>query len=191
MSAQNRAISTCALVSMLRYLMSELSQTLDTANAIARTERDDEVQVEVPEEEDDNLLMQTFFLTDGKDSKEGRWSRAILRLQKELMAQPRQAGWATLQLLQLGIPPAQGGESPGPWREQLEALLVSMRAEEAERESVRVADGSWLVQWQTELAAFIPNYRLPATPITIDTQSSTASGMLDAELDKATGGRAE
>ena len=110
MSAQNRAISTCTLVSMLRYLMSELSQTLDTANAIARTERDDEVQVEVPEEEDDNLLMQTFFLTDGKDSKEGKWSRAILRLQKELMAQPRQGRWAE------STAPAVGDSTRSRWR---------------------------------------------------------------------------
>ena len=103
MSTVNRGISTIALLSVVRFLTQELCQTLQQADTIART-RDVGRRHGQPEDDDEELLlqlgwslhspdsdevhlMQGFFHTDGRDSMPQRWSRGLLRLQKELVGQ--------------------------------------------------------------------------------------------------------
>ena len=61
---------------------------------------------------------------------------------------------------------------------------MSLRAGETSGELVGMADREWLLQWQNELSAFITGFSLPPTPITIDTQSTTGSGILAGELEQ-------
>ena len=52
MSQQNRLLSTIALVTMLRYVMCDLAQTVEIAEAVARTRHRDEPGA-APEEDED------------------------------------------------------------------------------------------------------------------------------------------
>ncbi|CAE7242656.1 unnamed protein product [Symbiodinium sp. CCMP2592] len=178
MTVQNRLVSTCALVTVLRYLMSELSQTLDVADAIARSRVSDTVEVPVEEEGDDdaNLLVQTFLLTDGKDTMESRWRRAITRLHKELLQQPGSIQRLHVRMIQQGIPPLVAGDSCQ-WVAQLQALLVALEADLVGSPVAGEADAhlDWLMGWVNEIAAFVPGFLSEPTPLQVDSQS-TAPG---------------
>ncbi|CAE7776449.1 unnamed protein product [Symbiodinium sp. CCMP2592] len=190
MSVQNRLVSTCALVTILRYMMAELSQTLDVADAIARTrEADtDTVEVHLDEEDDEHLLMQAYLLTDGKGTMEQRWTRAITRLHKELLGQDVALQRVHVRMLQEGIPPLINAES-GPWVAQLQALFVALGADAGGRvTTVEGADLDWLQSWVNELSAFIPGFLSEPSPVPLDSQSTAAGEgnmpMMDHDLDK-------
>ena len=92
MSTVNRGISTLALMTVLRFLAQELTQTIQQADTIARSrevgrrhgepeEDDTELLLQVgmsapsPMVEDVTSFMQGFFHTDGHGSLQQRWTR--------------------------------------------------------------------------------------------------------------------
>ncbi|CAE7202627.1 unnamed protein product [Symbiodinium sp. CCMP2592] len=185
MSQHNRAISTLALITVIRYLMAEVSRTLDVADALARSQQGDMVEVEVDgEEADTSLLMQKFALTGGRDTKESRGTRALLRLHKELLGQTRAAQLAHVRRLQLGLPSPSATVAVDPWREQLEALLVALGPSEGEAVDMGHADEVWFGNWVNEITAFVPNFQEFTEPIHVETQTTAAaSGDFDRELE--------
>ncbi|CAE7348859.1 unnamed protein product [Symbiodinium sp. CCMP2592] len=157
MSEYNRMISTCALFTVLRYLMSELAQTLDTAQAVARSAQQgqgDTVDVEV--EDDDHLLMQSYMLTDGKGVR-------LLHLR----------------MLRMGMPRDMAEDGAREWFDQLEALFVAIESDlQGDVAQAETIDVEWLRQWVNEFSAFIPGF-------TVQTQvesQTTAADAMEADL---------
>ncbi|CAE7497830.1 unnamed protein product [Symbiodinium sp. CCMP2456] len=164
MPPTNRAISTLALVHLLRYLMAELSQTLDVADAVARTREGTADAVDL-EEDDEPALMQTFFATGGVDSMAQRWARAMVRLQKELSGfMPAKRGRMLLRL-RSGLPAMGSSQTPSSWQEQFQALLLVMGEDISVGSSCEdvAGDAGWLASWTKELAAFLPGYSMTQT----------------------------
>ncbi|CAE7349536.1 unnamed protein product [Symbiodinium sp. CCMP2592] len=168
MSPQNRVISTLALVTVIRYLMAELSMTVNTADAIV--------------EDDDHLLMQQFLLTDGRDTMEKRWGRAMQRMHKELLGMDKGVRLSTIRRFRLGLPPTSLHGQAGQWREQLDALLVALADGEA-MGPVCDANTDWVRQWVNEISVFVPGYQFTPYAIDLDTQSSAAAA-LDRDFDR-------
>eukprot|EP00439_Symbiodinium_sp_Y106_P037349 s2873_g4.t1 len=155
-----------ALITVLRYLMAELSQTLDVADALARTAQHSTVQVTLDEEDDVNLMMQAYVRTDGKSTEEQRWVRALTRLHKELLGQALHQQVLHARLLRQGLLQFQTRSEGSARAEQLNALLVVLMAENPTHCVDGGLDPSWLHQWETEIGAFLPGY----TPVLIESQ---------------------
>ncbi|CAE7577257.1 plbB [Symbiodinium sp. CCMP2592] len=173
MSRHNRAVSTLALITVLRYLMSEVSRTLDVADALARAHQDDTVEVELDEDDQDtSLLMQKFVMTEGRDTMESRGTRAILRLHKELLGQPRPVQLAHVKKVQLGLPPTTPEVNAGSWREQLEAVLVALGPGVDEHTELNNVDEVWFGQWVNEITVFVPGFQEAVGPIQVESQTT-------------------
>ncbi|CAE7511598.1 unnamed protein product [Symbiodinium sp. CCMP2592] len=179
MSEYNRMISTCALFTVLRYLMSELAQTLDTAQAVARTTQQgqgDTVEVEV--EDEDHLLMQSYMLTDGKGTVEQRWTRAVNRLHKELLQQQRGVRLLHLRMLRMGMPRTLAEDGAREWFDQLEALFVAIESDlQGDVAQAEGVDVEWIRQWVNEFSAFIPGYTVQTQPVQVESQTTAADAM--------------
>ena len=198
MSTVNRGISTIALLSVIRFLTQELCQTLQQADTIARTrdvgrrhgqpdEDDEELLLQVgwelhpsAERGDEVHLMQGFFSTDGRDSMQQRWSRGLLRLQKELVGQRKDKRRSHAQGLLSALRSSPGGSAGTEWGEQLQALLLVLVEDTAAVESQGAMDMAWMQSWMGELSAFIPGLQMWSAPIHVDSQPrSTSSGPAD------------
>ena len=153
MTLEDRAVSTLALMTVIRFLAAELSHTVQEADSFARARENSRRLEGEPDTDDDLLLqlsmlphggqgremhpeaceeagfMQLFFADDGKDSLQQRWSRNMLRLQKELMQQEDaiRRGCISTLLLALGAVMSEGVRDS--WQGQLHALLVSVMAD--------------------------------------------------------------
>eukprot|EP00439_Symbiodinium_sp_Y106_P031400 s6145_g3.t1 len=83
MTPHNRAQSTIALITVLRYLMAELSQVMDVADVVARTREGTMEQSDLDGDngEDQANLMQhyvnRFVASEGRDTPQMRWARAL------------------------------------------------------------------------------------------------------------------
>ena len=111
MSNHNLLMMTTGLVTMVRYLMAELSQSLDMAQVVLNT-RNGEPGVDLDEgdeEADETGLMQGFFASGGVDTADRRWSRAMMRLHKELEGQPKSVRTQSIARLRSALPPQQSG----------------------------------------------------------------------------------
>ena len=127
MSNHNLLMMTTGLVTMVRYLMAELSQSLDMAQVVLNT-RNGEPGVDLTEgdkEADESGLMQGFFASGGVDTADRRWSRAMMRLHKELEGQPKSVRVQSIARLRSALPPQQAGLQTS-WQEQLLALLTAV-----------------------------------------------------------------
>ncbi|CAE7862881.1 unnamed protein product, partial [Symbiodinium microadriaticum] len=184
MSEHNLMIMTVGLVTMVRYLMAELSQSLDVSHAIWRTANqvDDDDVVDIDEEEgDDSALMQSFFQSDGRDTPSRRWSRALIRLHKELEGQPKSIRKGNVAKLREALPAGVVGGA-GEWRSRLQALLVAVASDCLEAQCEMAGSGEWLQGWVMELASFIPGYGAHG-PQQIDTQPTLAE-LLEDEMEQ-------
>ena len=132
MSNHNLLMMTTGLVTMIRYLMAELSQSLDMAQVVLNT-RNGEPTVDLDEEDEEEVdesgLMQGFFASGGMDTADRRWSRAMMRLHKELEGQPKPMRVQSLARLRSALPPPQQASPQTCWQEQLVALLTAVGAD--------------------------------------------------------------
>ncbi|CAE7470005.1 unnamed protein product [Symbiodinium necroappetens] len=163
MSHHNRMLSTIALVTMMRYLMCDLSQTVELADGTVRIRDGDRAGAEP--EPDEELLMQQFMVSRGKDTADRRWTRAMIRLQKELMGQQKAARLTHARLLRMGLP---SGDLH--WGSQLEALLIATLEEDEQVEGSAQTDPEWLSSWVRELGDFIPGFQQVTEPVEIESQ---------------------
>ncbi|OLQ01677.1 hypothetical protein AK812_SmicGene15553 [Symbiodinium microadriaticum] len=173
MSQQNRLISSVALVTVLRYIMCDIAQVVQAADTAARdSQGDDSGAAPEPDEE---LLMQTYLATQGKDTSDRRWARAMVRLQKELSGMHKSARLACIRRLQLGTPSHVEGQV-STWTAQFEALLVVMAADVVEVEGPTEAPSGWLEQWHAELVQFIPEMQLVEGALEVESQVEPPAG---------------
>ena len=199
MSTVNRGISTIALLTVVRFLTQEHCQTLQQADTIARTrdvgrrhgqpeEEDEELLLQLgwllhpPDSGDEVYLMQGFFHTDGRDSMLQRWSRGLLRLQKELVGQRKDQRRAHAQGLLSALRSSSGGPTGTEWGEQLQALLLVLLEDTEAVESTGVVDidMAWMQSWVSELSSFVPGLQMWSAPIPVDSQPrSHSSGQGD------------
>ena len=180
MSQHNLAIMTVGLMTMLRYLMAELSQTMDFAQVVmnSRTDPTDFVELDAdePEPEDDGRgdvtsMMQSFFATSGKDSMDRRWARAILRLHKELEGQAKPMRTRSLALLRSSVPTLMLSLSAAAWMAQLQAVLVASQEGCADTEGGTPPPDEWIRGWIKEIGEFIPGFQLRQVPQMVDSLS--------------------
>ncbi|CAE7382167.1 unnamed protein product [Symbiodinium microadriaticum] len=174
MCQQNRLISTVALVTVLRYIMCDISQALEAADHTARMNQGDDSGA--APEPDEELLMQVYLNSEGRDTSDQRWARAMVRLQKELMGMAKAAQLTCIRRLQMGQPPR---EPTTPWGAQLDALLVAMASESSEVEGMTVVEPGWLEQWHQELSAFIPGFQLVTGVLEVESQETAGQGTCD------------
>ena len=195
MTLEDRAVSTLALMTVIRFLAAELSHTVQEADSFARA-RENRRRLEGEPDTDDDLLlqlsmlqhggqgqgmhpevceeaglMQLFFANDGKDSLQQRWSRNMLRLQKELMQQEdaTRRGCISTLLLALGAVMSEGVRDS--WQGQLHALLVAVMADTTPGMNGS-PDEAWLKLWMEELSTFVPGLQLAGPhPIQVESQS--------------------
>ncbi|CAE7273823.1 TNR [Symbiodinium sp. CCMP2592] len=171
MSPQNRLASTIALVTVMRYLMSELSMTMNVAEAVARTREGTQETEELEDEDGDGTnLMQKSLAETVSGSSLQRWTRALIRLQKELSGQAKGVRRTHVRRLQQGL---LGCADPqGEWNLQLSALLVAMGHETEGVEGESAMDTTWLSQWYGELGVLLQGFGLP---IQVDSQPQDGS----------------
>ena len=172
MSDHNLLMMTTGLVTMIRYLMLELSQSLDMAQVVLNT-RNGEPAIDIDEEDeegDDTGLMQSFFTSAGQDTPERRWSRALMRLHKELEGQPKAIRLASVAQLRSALPPVFQSVPQTSWQVQLQALLVAISADCGEVQGTAIAPAQWLSTWALELATFIPGFGVHQCPQWVETQ---------------------
>ena len=171
MSEYNMQMMTIALLTMIRYLMAEISQTMSMAQAIRRTRLGLEEGIDLDEEDEEGReggdgvgLMQTFFETGGRDTPSRRWARALLRLHKELEAQPKAMRTRSVAALRASMPQCMLDLGAVGYQAQLQALLVAVQEDSQDAQGGVEAPPQWLEAWVRELADFIPGYRqgLPA-----------------------------
>ena len=177
MSQANILMMTVSLVTMVRYLMAELSQQLDMAQVILNTVNG-ESAIDLDEEEaepDEAGLMQSFFCSRGQDTPARRWARALLRLHKELESQPKSVRCSSIASLRSAAPQScglsAGGDSEeGAYLAQLQALLTAVAEDCLDTQGTLPAPAGWLSQWAGEIAAFVPGFQLQHQPQLVDTQ---------------------
>ena len=177
MSEHNLAMMTTGLVSMIRFLMAELSQTMDFAQAIVNTQVHGEAPVDLednqePEPEmegDGSSMMQAFFESSGKDTMPRRWARAMLRLHKELESQPKAMRTRSIATLRSCIPAHMPQGEATTWQAQLQALLVAVQEDSQDAEGELAVPQGWVQSWVAELGDFIPGFRLRQPPQPLDT----------------------
>eukprot|EP00439_Symbiodinium_sp_Y106_P010691 s535_g1.t1 len=177
MTPQNRLQSTVELITVIRYLMAELAQTLDVADAVARTNNGTMETSDLEGEEDEgdqtNLMQRynaPFDSSDGKDTASLRWARALLRLQKELAGQAKAVRLQHARRLRMGTGHVEtAGQEQ--W-EQLQALLLSVVLEADAVEEGGQVDHGWLAQWADEISASIPGFVLPSAPVELESQDT-------------------
>ena len=172
MSDHNLLMMTTGLVTMIRYLMAELSHSLDMAQVVLNS-RNGEPAIDLDEEEgegDETGLMQSFFASAGQDTPERRWSRALLRLHKELEGQPKAIRLASVARLRSAFPPALQSVAQTSWQAQLQALLVAISADCGEVQGPAMVPAQWLEGWAVELASFIPGFGVHQCPQWVETQ---------------------
>ena len=169
MSQHNLAIMTVGLMTMLRYLMAELSQTMDFAQVVMNSRADPtdfvELDADEPEPEDDGRgdvtsMMQSFFATSGKDSMDRRWARAILRLHKELEGQAKPMRTRSLAILRSSMPTLMLSLSATAWMAQLQAVLVASQEDCEDTEGGTHPPDEWIRGWIKEIGEFIPGFQL-------------------------------
>ena len=194
MSTANRGISTLALMRVLRFLAQELTQTIQQADAIARSrevgrrhgepeEDDTELLLQVgirsssPAVDDATSFMQGFFHTDGHDSMQQRWTRCLLRLQKELVGQRKDQRRAHTQGILAALRAAPGGPMGSDWGEQLQALLLVLLDDTEEVESGGRVNVGWLQPWLGEISAFVPGLQMWNAPVMVDSQPQSTSSV--------------
>ena len=176
MTPRNRAQSTIALITVLRYLMAELSQVMDVADAVARTREGtmEQSDLDGDDGEDQANLMQhyvnRFVASEGRDTPQMRWARALVRLQKELTGQGKATRLQHVRRLRMGTGDAEAVVS-AQW-EQLQALLLSVALDSVDAEEGGTVDDEWLAQWTTEIAAGVPGFSLPSTLVPVESQES-------------------
>eukprot|EP00439_Symbiodinium_sp_Y106_P056706 s793_g7.t5 len=191
MTPQNRAQSTVALITVIRYLMAELAQVMDVADAIART-REGAMETSDLEEEENkgdhtDLMQRTikpFLDSDGKDTVERRWSRALLRLQKELAGQPKSIRKQHVCRLRQGTGSVEA-VTTARW-EQLQALLAAVLLDCEDAEGDGRVDPWWLREWAGELSVGVPGFQLPGEPVQVglqEAQQALQLGNLEVEHD--------
>ena len=190
MTPQNRLQSTVALITVIRYLMAELAQTLDVADAVARTRNGtmETSDLEGEEDEGDQTNMMQgytaqFDSSGGKDTASMRWARALLRLQKELAGQAKAVRLQHARRLRMGTGHVEtAGQEQ--W-EQLQALLLSVVVEADAVEEGGQVDHGWLAQWIEEISASIPGFVLPNEPVELDSQDTgnNLAGISEADHD--------
>ena len=171
MSEYNMQMFTIGLLTMIRYLMAELSQTLSMAQAIrnSRLGLTDPVDLdEGDEEEDGAALMQSFFHTEGQDTPARRWARALLRLHKELEGQPKAMRIQSVAALRAAMPANMVELESVAYQAQLQALLVAIQDDSQEAQGHLDVPGTWLEDWITEIGVFIPGYRRGHTAQLVD-----------------------
>ncbi|CAE7225404.1 Mpped2, partial [Symbiodinium sp. KB8] len=173
MNEHNLMMLTMGMVTMIRYMMAELSQSLDMAQVVLNTARGepgvdlDEEEVEDAEELD---LMQRFFDTDGKDSPPRRWARAMMRLHKELESQPKAQRGQSVAALRSAMPPMSDVAETNQWQVQLQSLLVAVSEGCTEIQGALPLPVAWFETWVTELRDFIPGYCSSQPPQLLETQ---------------------
>ena len=185
MSNHNLLMMTTGLVTMVRYLMAELSQSLDMAQVVLNTRNGEpalDLDEEAEEEVDEAGLMQGFFASGGVDTADRRWSRAMMRLHKELEGQPKPTRVQSLVRLRSALPPLQQSGPQTSWQEQLVALLTAVSIDCADVQGHAQAPQGWLEGWIGELGCFIPGLQLRPDPQVIDTQlNATVEELLQDE----------
>ena len=162
MSEYNMQMFTIGLLTMIRYLMAELSQTMSMAQAIRNTRLGLTDPVDLDEEDEDgdgSALMQSFFHTAGQDTPARRWARALLRLHKELEGQPKAMRVQSVAALRAAMPACMVELESVSYQAQLQALLVAVQEDSQETQGQLDVPGTWLGDWATELGTFIPGYR--------------------------------
>ena len=181
MSQHNLAVMTVGLMSMLRFLMAELSQTMDFAQAIlnSQTNPDEAVDLDEDDPEPDGLgdgtsLMQGFFSTDGRDSMDRRWARAMLRLHKELDAQSKPMRLQSVAVLRGCMPAVMLSLSATSWQSQLQAVLVAVQDDSQGAEGAVEAPHEWIQSWVQELSEFIPGFHYRQQAQLVDSVSDRA-----------------
>ena len=203
MSATNRGISTLALLTVLRFLAQELSQTLQQADTIARTQRVGRRHGE-PEEDDEELLLQLGMtrlqagladeaifmqhfvhsnqkMTTTMGESQQRWAQGLSRLQEDLAGMRKDRRKVHIQGL-LSALLATGATHGCDWGEQLPALLLVLLDDVAAVEVLAGPDDAWLNRWLEALAVYIPGLQRQPTAILVDSQpKSTSSGCGDAQ----------
>ena len=186
MTPANRAISTVALVSMLRYLMAELAQLMDVADAIARSREGTANPVDLEEDDDETHMMQTtFFRTGGLDSDGQRWARAMIRLQKELSGCGDSVRRQVIDRLRAGLPTMGSNQVPTIWREQLLALLLVMGeyCAPTDGHTPVVTDEAWYRSWAQELSVFIPGFGVATGEVVEDSMEGSQVDLAQVEAD--------
>ena len=176
MSEHNLAMMTTGLVSVIRFLMAELSQTMDFAQAIINTRDHGEAPVDIdddqePEPEmegDGSSMMQAFFESSGKDTMPRRWARAMLRLHKELEAQPKPMRIQSIAALRGCMPALMLQREATTWQAQLQALLVAVQEDSQAAEGEMAVPVGWVQSWVEEISAFIPGFRFRQPPQAVD-----------------------
>ena len=175
MIPQNRAQSTVALITVIRYLMAELAQVMDVADAIARTREGTMETSDLEEEEntgDHTDMMQRavkpFLDSHSKNTTDRRWSRALLRRQKELAGQPKSLRRQYVRRLRGGTGSVEA-VATARW-EQLQALLAAVLLDCEGAEEGGLMDLRWLQEWAGELSAGVPGFQLLDEPVQVDSQ---------------------
>ena len=166
MSEFNMQIMTVALLTMIRYLMAEISQTMSMAQAIRRTRLGLEEGIDLAEEEEEGReegdgsgFMQTFFQSGGHDTPQRRWARALLRLHKELEGQPKPMRVRSVAALRAAMPECMMDLEAVGYQSQLQALLVAVQDDSQGTQGTVETPPQWLETWIQEISAFIPGYR--------------------------------
>ena len=181
MCPQNRLASTVAFMTVMRYLMSEIAQTLEVAEAIARTNEGTQEAEDMDEGDAANLMQRTVKET-VSDGHRQRWTRALARLQKELAGQGTGARWEHIRRLRQGL--AGCADPRHEWCEQLEALLLAMQGEETEARGDDTMDPQWISGWFGELGVLLQGFGLP---VLVESQTETQGSLggilgMDAQL---------
>eukprot|EP00439_Symbiodinium_sp_Y106_P045938 s2302_g5.t2 len=187
MCPQNRLASTVAFMTVMRYLMSEIAQTLEVAEAIARTNEGTQEAEDLDEGDAANLMQRTVKET-VSDGHRLRWTRALARLQKELAGQGTGARGEHIRRLRQGL--AGCADPRHEWCEQLEALLLAMQGEETGARGDGTMDPQWISGWFGELGILLQGFGLP---VLVESQTETqgsSGGILgtDAQLLNTRGG---
>ena len=194
LSEHNLQAMTVGLLTMLRYLMAELSQCMDFAQVVHNTENE-RLEDGAADEGDESLLMQNFFATSGRSTMEQRWTRAILRLHKELEGQPESMRMSSISRLRACLPGCMMEVSAVAWLSQLQALLTAIASDVQGVQGTVAPPSEWMEGWVAELAAFIPGLCLRHLPELVESQQQTTdeviAGLLQDEAEEREWDQAE
>ncbi|CAE7481984.1 unnamed protein product, partial [Symbiodinium necroappetens] len=172
MNQHNLLVLTTGLVTMIRYLMAELSQSLDMAQVVLNTQNGEPtVDIDAEDEEDEVDLMQSFWETGGKDSPQRRWARALLRLHKELESQPKAQRRQSALVLRASLPRIHLHSAAEQYQTQFQALLVAILDDCPDTQGIAPVPETWIASWLTELRHFIPELQRQQPPQLIETQT--------------------
>ena len=172
MNQHNLLVLTTGLVTMIRYLMAELSQSLDMAQVVLNTQAGEPmVDIDAEDDEEEVELMQSFWETGGKDTPQRRWARAVLRLHKELESQPKAQRRQSALVLRGSLPRPDPHTAAEEYQGQLQALLVAILDDCPDTQGHTPAPEPWLASWITELRHFIPGLQRQQLPQLIETQT--------------------